>query len=74
MNTELQKTICEQLPYGLIVSHPTEDRTFILTFENHDTLVESLGCKSILRRMDLTKPITHKGYNDGKEFAPVAQW
>lgn len=86
MNKELQKTMCEQLPYGTLKFWDEENPEYIPTLigiPNNEMLRFSLPrfpgnidlsnseLKPILRRMDLTKPITHKGYNDGKPFMPL---
>lgn len=77
MNKELQKTICEQMPHDLkgwdMKAMPGEEIISIMCIDfnnkpdpifadehgNYD--IQENDLKPILRRMDLTKPITHKG-------------
>lgn len=66
MNTELQKTICEQLSYQSlkcfwIREEDGEEIISYLTIPDFPFLIGRKNAKPILRRMDLTKPITHKG-------------
>lgn len=81
--TDKQKCIAEQAVYGDFRGYDLKDTYYR---EHHSTIVGFqnklvyIGCdlnrieaiKPILRPMsDLTKEITHKGYNDDKPFVPM---
>lgn len=81
--TDKQRCIAEQAIYGDFRGYDLKDTYYR---EHHSTIVGFqnklvyIGCdlnrieaiKPILRPMsDLTKEITHKGYNDDKPFVPI---